>query len=68
MNAGREENLVKAVKKLTGGGADYAFECIGLGKMVEQAYRALRKGGKAIVVGVARGEDATLVKTASLTF
>ena len=68
INAGREENLVKAVKKLTGGGADYAFECIGLGKMVEQAYRALRKGGKAVVVGVARGEDATSVKTASLTF
>ena len=33
LNAGKEENLVKAVKKLTGGGADYAFECIGLGKM-----------------------------------
>ncbi|MBM3347754.1 MAG: Zn-dependent alcohol dehydrogenase [Betaproteobacteria bacterium] len=68
INAGREENLVKAVKKITGGGADYAFECIGMGKMVEQAYRALRRGGKAVVVGVARGEDATSVKTASLTF
>lgn len=68
INAGREENLVKTVKKLSGGGVDYAFECIGLGKMVEQAYRALRKGGKAIVVGIARGEDATSVKTASLTF
>ena len=25
INAGKEENLVKAVKKLTGGGADYKF-------------------------------------------
>jgi Zn-dependent alcohol dehydrogenase len=68
INAGRDENLVKSVKKLTGGGVDYAFECIGLGRMVEQAYRALRRGGKAVVVGVARGDDATSVKTASLTF
>ena len=68
LNAGKEENLVKAVKKLTGGGADYAFECIGLGKMVEQAFRALRKGGTALVVGVARGEDQTSLKTASITF
>lgn len=68
INAGRDENLVKTVKKLTGGGADYAFECIGSGRMVEQAYRALRRGGKAVVVGVARGEDMTSVKTASLTF
>ena len=68
LNAAREENLVKAVKKITAGGADYAFECIGLGKMVEQAFRALRKGGTALVVGVARGDDNTALKTASITF
>ena len=68
LNAGREENLVKAVKKLSGGGVDYSFECIGLGKMVEQAFRALRKGGTALVVGVARGDDSTSLKTASITF
>ena len=67
INAAKEENLVKAVKKLSGG-VDYAFECIGMGKMVEQAFRALRKGGTALVVGVARGEDNTSVKTASITF
>jgi len=68
LDAGKEENLVKTVKKLTGGGADYAFECIGLGKMVEQAFRAVRKGGTALVVGVARGDDNTSLKTASITF
>ncbi len=68
INAGEEENLVKAVKKLSAGGVDYSFECIGLGKMVEQAYRALRKGGTALVVGVARADDNTSLKTASITF
>ena len=64
----REDNIVRALKKLTGGGPDYAFECIGLGTVVADAYRALRKGGTAVVIGVARGEDTTSVRTASLTF
>ena len=68
INAATEENVVKAAKKLTGGGPDYCFECIGLGKTVEQAFRSLRKGGKAVVVGVARSEDSVPVKPVSLTF
>lgn len=68
INAGKDENLVKTVKKLADGGVDYAFECVGMGKLVEQAFRALRKGGTALVVGVARGDDTTALKTASITF
>ena len=68
MNPGKEENVVRALKKLTGGGPDYAFECIGLGSMVADAYRAVRKGGTAVVIGVARAEDTTSIRTASLTF
>ena len=68
LNAKSEENLVKSLKKLTGGGPDYAFECIGLGSVVADAYRSLRKGGTVVVIGVARGEDTTSVRTASLTF
>ena len=68
VNAKNEENLVKTVRKLTGGGADYAFECIGLGEVVAQAYGVLRKGGTAVVVGVAPGKDMTSIRTASLTF
>ena len=49
VNAAAEDNLVKTLKKLTGGGADYAFECVGLGSVVAQAYGALRKGGTAVV-------------------
>jgi Zn-dependent alcohol dehydrogenase len=46
IDASKEENVVKAAKKLTGGGPDYCFECIGLGKTVEQAFRSLRKGAR----------------------
>jgi len=68
INAAKEENLIKAAKRLTGGGADYCFECIGLGKTIDQAFRSLRKGGSAIVVGVARGEESVAVRPTALTF
>lgn len=68
INAAKEENLVKALKKATDGGPDYCFECIGSGKMVEQAFRAVRKGGTAIVVGVAKGEDTASIRPAMATF
>jgi len=68
VNASGEDNLVKALKKLTGGGADFAFECVGYGEVVAQAYGALRKGGTAVVVGVAGAKDMTTVRTSSFTF
>lgn len=68
MNARAEENVVKALRRLTGGGADYAFECVGYGEVAAQAYGALRKGGTAVVVGVASQKDTTTIRTASLTF
>lgn len=68
VNASAEENLVKTLKKLTGGGADFAFECVGLGAVVEQAYGCLRKGGTAVAVGVAGVKDTTTLKTLTLSF
>lgn len=43
---------IDEIKKLTGGGVDYAFEAIGLKKAAEQAYNALRPGGTATVIGM----------------
>jgi len=68
VNASNEENLVKAIVKLTEGGADYAFECVGSGAIAAQAYGVLRKGGTAVVVGVAAPKDMTSIRTATLTF
>ena len=43
---------VKAIRELTGGGADYAFEAIGLKKAAEQAFDCVRPGGTATVIGM----------------
>jgi S-(hydroxymethyl)glutathione dehydrogenase/alcohol dehydrogenase len=68
LNAAGESNVVRALRKLTGGGADYAFECVGSGAVAAQAYGATRKGGTAVVVGVAPPDDKLSISTSSLTF
>ena len=45
-------NAVMKVHELTGGGVDYAFECIGLEATVQQAVGMIRKAGTALLVGV----------------
>lgn len=45
-------DAVEAIRALTGGGVDYAFECIGLPATVEQCWNMLRPGGIATVVGI----------------
>lgn len=57
---------VTAARELTGGrGVDYALEALGHTKTVEQCFAAVRKGGKAIVVGV--GEAGTCCELDILT-
>lgn len=43
---------VEQVKELTGGGVEYSFEAIGLKATAEQAFRMLRPGGVATVIGM----------------
>jgi S-(hydroxymethyl)glutathione dehydrogenase/alcohol dehydrogenase len=62
------EDPGKALKKLTGGGPDYAFECVGSGELAAAAYRAIRRGGLAVVVGVAKPSDSTSLRTMTLPF
>jgi len=58
--------LVKEVRGLTGGGADYGFECIGSGATVDLTYRCVGKGGTTVVIGVANPKDRTSLSTLSL--
>ncbi len=52
-NVTGQDNPGKALYKLTGGGADYAFDCVGAGKISEMAWGVLRRGGTAVIVGIA---------------
>ena len=45
-------DVVRAVRQLTGGGADYAFEAVGLKTTSEQAYEMVRYGGTAVIIGM----------------
>jgi Zn-dependent alcohol dehydrogenase len=62
------EDIVKPLKKLTGGGPDYAFECVGSGELAATAYRAIGRGGLAVVVGVAKPSDTTSLRSMSTVF
>ena len=51
---GGSADPVGAIQELTGGrGVDVSFEVIGRPEVIVQAFLALRRGGKAVVVGVA---------------
>ena len=62
------EDPVKELKKMTGGGADYAFECVGNGELSGTAYKAICRGGKAVIVGVGRGNEMVSIKQPSIVF
>ena len=48
----KQTDAVEAVRELTGGGVHYSFEAIGLKVTTEQAFRMLRKGGTATIIGM----------------
>ncbi|MDQ0616697.1 Zn-dependent alcohol dehydrogenase [Arthrobacter globiformis] len=60
------ENLVKEVRKLTGGrGVDVALEVVGRQETVTNAIRMTRRGGQTVLVGAA--PDDVLVKVPAFT-
>lgn len=57
----RETDPVAAIRRLSDGGVDYAFEVLGTGPTIRTAYDAIHPGGTAVVVGMAAaGEDAAI--------
>jgi len=52
IHPGDVENVVEAVRELTGGGVEYSFEAIGLKETAEQAFEMLEIGGTATVIGM----------------
>jgi S-(hydroxymethyl)glutathione dehydrogenase/alcohol dehydrogenase len=58
---------VPAVHELTGGGADFAFECIGLVPTVQQAVAMTGRGGTTVLVGVVPITQQVPIPAADLT-
>ena len=58
---------VAAVLALTGGGADFVFECIGLVPTVQQAVAMTGRGGTAVLVGVVPITQLVPLSAADLT-
>jgi S-(hydroxymethyl)glutathione dehydrogenase / alcohol dehydrogenase len=54
VNPKEVSNVVQAIVELTGGGADYSFECIGNVQTMRQALECCHRGwGESIIIGVA---------------
>ncbi|MDA8236138.1 MAG: zinc-binding dehydrogenase [Clostridia bacterium] len=51
INAKEVLDVGKAVRKITGGGTDIAFECIGNPKTMELTLNTVRTGGRFVIVG-----------------
>lgn len=49
---GLADDAAQQIAELTGGGADYAFECIGTPGTCTLAFASIRKGGNCVIVGV----------------
>lgn len=52
IDAEQTEDVVAAVREMTGGGVDYAFEAIGRKETVEQVWKMSRMGGTSVVIGM----------------
>lgn len=50
--AAGDGDAVEAVREITRGGVDYAFEAVGNAKVLSQAYAATRRGGTTVTIGL----------------
>lgn len=66
VNAGEDEPIA-AVRDLTAGGADYAFESVGNEAVLIQAYSATKRGGTTITVGLPAPTGMFSIPAVSLT-
>jgi S-(hydroxymethyl)glutathione dehydrogenase/alcohol dehydrogenase len=61
-----QNDPVEAIRELTAGGVDYAFEAVGHGDIAAQAFNSLRAGGEAVMLGVAEPDATVTVPAAAL--
>jgi S-(hydroxymethyl)glutathione dehydrogenase/alcohol dehydrogenase len=60
-------DIVATIRALTGGGADYAFECVGSSKILSQAVESTRVGwGTTVTIGILPGEERVDLRSRAL--
>ncbi|MFN0028738.1 MAG: Zn-dependent alcohol dehydrogenase [Acidimicrobiales bacterium] len=60
-DANPDVDPVREIKRLSGGGVDFAFDAVGLPQLAAQCLYALAPRGKAVIVGaIAKGQTLTL--------
>jgi S-(hydroxymethyl)glutathione dehydrogenase/alcohol dehydrogenase len=47
-----DDDSVKRINEMTGGGVHYSFECVGLKQTAELCFSILRPGGTATIIGM----------------
>ena len=65
VHAGKDDP-VAAVRDLSAGGVEYAFECVGSESVLMQAYRATRRGGTTVTIGLPAPDRQFTVPAVSL--
>lgn len=60
------DDVVSAIRELSLGGVDYAFECVGNESALIQAYQVTRRGGTTVTVGLAATDRQFSVPAVSL--
>ncbi len=63
-----EANPLAAIRDLTGGGVEYAFEAVGNAKVLAQAYDCTRRGGTTISIGMPHSSQQLSIQAASLAY
>ncbi len=63
----KDDDPVAAVHELTGGGADFVFECIGLVPTVQQSIAMTGRGGTTVLVGVVPMTELVPISASDLT-
>lgn len=63
---GADADVVEQLKAMTGGGVDYAFECVGSGKAMELSYLVTRRGGTTVSSGLSDPKDGFTVQHVNL--
>ncbi len=62
-----KEDAVEAIREITHGGAEFAFEVVGSEKVLAQAYAATARGGSTVSVGLPHPDRKLEIQAVSLT-